>query len=100
MSLPGSYEAYDWHHDSDTDPIRILVELDAERWEVRKIHLFRDGTLAYATAGESSGDCELSDVAYPLSDEILESLEFTVYPITRGKFEQLWQLATEDVPHA
>jgi hypothetical protein len=43
-----------WKHDHPEEPIVLYSELDEDRWEVRKVEVFRVGSAGYATATSSS----------------------------------------------
>ncbi len=58
--MPGgaqvTYIKVRWLHTSPDDPVLLYSELDAERWEQRKVDIFADGRTGFADAAEQSGD--------------------------------------------
>jgi hypothetical protein len=45
-----TYLECEWIHDFPDDPVLLYSELDRERWETRKVDLFRDGSKGWADA--------------------------------------------------
>ena len=39
-----------WHHEKPDNPVELFSELDDERFEVRKVEIFRDGRKCFAGA--------------------------------------------------
>src|SRR5262249_25192281 len=39
----GEWIRVEWRHDSPDDPVVLYSELDAERWETRKVDVYADG---------------------------------------------------------
>ncbi|MFC4426398.1 DUF6881 domain-containing protein [Deinococcus navajonensis] len=94
MSALLTYETYEWHHEFEDEPIRIYAELDEERWELRKVEVYRDGRTYYAADGLSTGETRLGDVPVSPLDEIKTDAEFSGCRITTTEFELIWQAAT------
>jgi hypothetical protein len=44
-----------WHHELPDEPVWLFSELDDERYEVRKVEVYRNGTRTYADAERRSG---------------------------------------------
>ena len=42
-----------WNHDRSDEPVELWSELDGESWEVRKVEVFPDGHLGFASRDES-----------------------------------------------
>ena len=83
-----------WHHENPDDPVELLSELDDERFEVRKVEIFRDGRRCFADASAHSGNTALGIVAVPPLEEIASDRQFTLRIITREEFEAAWVAAT------
>lgn len=79
-----------WHHEGSQDPIRLVSELDAQRYEVRKLEFFRSGAVGFARPGRHSEGTELGELPVPPLAEINASSEFTGTLIAGTAFEQLW----------
>lgn len=82
-----------WIHDSMTEPNVILCELDAERWEVRKVEICADGSITWADSSQSTGNTGLAEAALPPDEEINSQPEFRIAAITRAEFEVAWSRA-------
>jgi hypothetical protein len=96
---PNSYIRVEWKHEYDDDPITLYSELDEERWEVRKVEMFRDGHVTWADAKGSIGTTQLGDQPVPAVAEIAANQEFVVKEISRAEFEAAWDAAFEsDAP--
>lgn len=37
-----------WFHENSDEPVVLMSELDASRYEVRKVEIFADGRIGYA----------------------------------------------------
>jgi hypothetical protein len=83
-----------WKNAPVNRPAEYYSELDESRWETRKVEVFRDGRLGFASAMESTPDTELGIVPVPSLAEIESQLEFDVRLIEAEEFEALWKRAT------
>jgi hypothetical protein len=79
-----------WRHAFPSDPIVIYSELDDDRWEARKVEVFPDGSLGYASAEGSSCSTELSSEQHPPLQEIARDRQFEPAEITKQEFEEIW----------
>lgn len=80
-----------WLHQSQDDPIRLVSELDADRHEVRKLEIFRNGTVGFASQLKHSPGTQLGyGGPIPSLDEINQGVEFHAAAISAGEFEKLW----------
>jgi hypothetical protein len=84
------YIKVQWLHSHPDEPILLYSELDDARWEIRKVELFPDGSVGYASAKESAKSTRLGLVPVPPLEEIAEDPEFEPLEITKGEFEQVW----------
>jgi hypothetical protein len=82
-----------WNHDRSDEPVELWSELDAGSWEVRKVEVFPDGRLGFASRDESTEDTELGLAPVPAFEEIARDPEFSPEPITQAQFEDVWDLA-------
>jgi hypothetical protein len=57
-----SYLKVEWHHDLPDDPVWLFSELDGERYEVRKVEVYRDGTRTFADSTRHSGTTMLGEI--------------------------------------
>jgi hypothetical protein len=83
-----------WKHEHPDEPVLLYSELDDERYEVRKVDVFRDGALGYADNSQSHGKGTiLAAVPIPSITEIGSNPEFRASTITRDEFETMWRKA-------
>ena len=80
-----------WHHSFPDEPVRLVSELDAERYEVRKLEFFADGHVDFADADQCSGGTWLGQEPCPPLAEINEQEEFTGTTMEAAAFEELWR---------
>jgi len=80
-----------WIHRQPDIPVEIVVECDESRYETRKVEIFLDGGVYWATGTESTGDTRLGDQPYPPDEEILAMEEFRFAEISRDEFESVWK---------
>ena len=64
------YSKLIWTHSHAEMPREILSEYDAEGWEQRKVEIFADGAMSYASQHESSNGAQLSLIQRPSDDEV------------------------------
>jgi uncharacterized protein DUF6881 len=86
-----SYIRVRWLHDHPDDPVDLWSELDAERFEVRKVEIWRDGRVGFASRGRESGGTMLGTVATPPLSEIAADPEFEPEEISEVEFERFWR---------
>jgi hypothetical protein len=84
------YIRVNWKHQYPDEPVTLYSELDDGRWEVRKVEVFRDGRIGYASAEEQSGGTYLGELPTPELSEIGEDPEFDPLEITQVEFEFVW----------
>lgn len=83
-----------WLHNDPSSPEWIAAEVDGERWEVRKVEIFPDGSKGWAAGGEACGTTFLGIEPVPLLTEFARDQQFVVEMITAAEFESLWQRRT------
>jgi hypothetical protein len=86
-----------WLHSDPRDPVRLVSELDAENRELRKLEVYGDGRVHFASKQRASGSTRLSEEPLPSLAEISGQAEFEGKEIDAELFESLWR---EHVPHA
>jgi len=79
-----------WKHHHSDEPVILYSEVDDNRFEVRKIDVFRDGRCGYASSDGASGGTKLGLVAVPALNEIASDPQFEPVEITREEFEEAW----------
>ncbi len=89
MFMSEYMEVY-WIHQSEDEPVWLYSELDTQRLEKRKIDIYKDESFGIAGAGMEFGGTILSAEAVPNIEDINKDKEFIAKPISREKFEELW----------
>jgi hypothetical protein len=82
-----------WIHENRNDPVILLSELDADRYEVRKVEVFADGRLGFADADRSSDGTELGEKPVPAASHIAADHQFIVETFDAEGFERAWLAA-------
>lgn len=83
-----------WIHDDPAYPVFLLSELDESRFEIRKVEIYADGRMGYASEDVEVGDARLGEVPLPPETEIAADPQFVVEPLMASDFEQVWADAT------
>jgi hypothetical protein len=84
-----------WNHSLNEDPVLLYSEIDENRFEVRKLWVYMDGSVGYANSTESFGDVELSYMPTPLLEKIAAHYEFEVLETSNEEFENVWALRSK-----
>ena len=85
-----SYLHVRWEHEHADEPVDLWSELNAERFETRKLEIFRNGRIGYASFDEESGGTRLGERAIPSIGEIASDNQFRPEEISKAAFEKLW----------
>ncbi|MFP3795822.1 MULTISPECIES: DUF6881 domain-containing protein [Paraburkholderia] len=85
-----SYIRVKWIHSIPTEPTVIYSELDVDRWELRKIELYPDGHIGFASATVCAGGSGLSKEPLPQLSEIAGDPQFEPAEVSKSEFEQVW----------
>jgi hypothetical protein len=85
-----NYVDVQWHHSNADNPIRLVSELGADRFETRKIEFWADGRVGYASKDGASRDTGLGDAPVPTNHELNLRGEFSAKEIDARSFQQLW----------
>jgi hypothetical protein len=83
-----------WLHHFDNEPVELLSELDADRMEVRKVEVFRNGILTFAGPQNTVGSTHLAEAQVPPVQVIASDPQFRPSEIDRDTFERAWRTAT------
>lgn len=79
-----------WLIDADEEPYRLISEIGPDNFEVRKIDLFRNGEVGFASKDANTSKTMLGTVEVPTLEEINTDDEFDGKNITADDFEKLW----------
>jgi len=85
-----SYIRVRWQHGHADEPVDLWSELDAARLETRKLEIFRDGRIGYASADEEYGGTRLGEGAVPSIGDIASDTQFEPQEVSKAEFENLW----------
>lgn len=88
------YLKVEWFHSFADEPIVIYAEIDDDRWETRKIEVFRNGELGFSDGESECHSMGLSETQIPSIEEIGSDPEFSPRIITKDEFERMWAQAT------
>ena len=79
-----------WNHTNDYDPIIMYSAIDEERYEMKRLDIFRDGHVAYF---DTRTPMELNEDPYPSDfDAINATDEFDVSEISSIDFENILKM--------
>ena len=81
-----------WSHSIADEPIFLYSELDEGMWEIRKVEVFPDGRVGFASSTEAtpSTNTRLSIEPLPALDEIASDSQFQPVEISKDEFEAVW----------
>jgi len=91
MAVTKSYFHCRWIHDHPDEPVDLYSELDADRYELRKVYVFKDGHGEAAGRGIEMGTTWLSPEPCPPLAEIAAQAGFEPRETTREEFEAVWR---------
>ncbi|GAA6167315.1 DUF6881 domain-containing protein [Sessilibacter corallicola] len=84
-----------WKNSPAGSPVEFYSELDSARYETRKVEIFQNGKICYASKAKSTGETRLGITPVPPIAEIMSQPEFDIKTITKQEFENMWQQATQ-----
>ena len=84
------YIYVEWIHNFIDEPIILISELDENRFETRKIEIYKDGRVGFAINDIEVLNAGLGIVPVPCIDEIASESEFSPKEITKDEFEKFW----------
>jgi hypothetical protein len=94
-ALITAYVRVRWDHGFAAEPVEILSELGDDRYEVRKVEVYRDGRLDWADADRDTDAIGLGEIPFPALEEINSQAEFRAEAITAAEFEAAWTRARQ-----
>jgi len=84
------YVDVQWRHKSANDPLRLVSEMDDQRYEVRKLEFFPSGLVGFASLSESAHGTKLGEAPIPPLSQINNDPQFAGVAIDSAAFEALW----------
>jgi len=85
-----SYIKVKWLHNDADYPVLLYSELDDFRWEIRKVEIWADGKVGYASSIGDDGKTRLGITTVPPIDVIAANNEFEPVEIPKAEFEKIW----------
>ena len=85
-----NYLTVRWKHSLSTEPVLLYSEIDDDRWERRKVEVFRDGRQGYANSDEAIGSTRLGLEPLPELNVIASDKQFEPMEISKEEFERVW----------
>lgn len=85
-----SYIRVKWLHSHPDEPVELWSELDADRFEVRKVEVWADGRVGYAARGREVGGTKLGGRAAPPLEEIASDPQFEPAEVSKAEFDRFW----------
>jgi uncharacterized protein DUF6881 len=79
-----------WSHSFLKEPVEVYSEHDESGWERRKVEVFRDGSLGFASQTDTAGGTKLSLIPCPPDEEVTSDAQFKVSEISEEEFERIW----------
>jgi len=86
-----------WITAPDDEVVDWYDELDSERWSIRCVRRFRDGSLKAYSYASPDWRHEMPEMPLPPLEEINDNPDFSAKEITKAEFEAVWEKATRDV---
>ncbi|WP_396654028.1 DUF6881 domain-containing protein [Mechercharimyces sp. CAU 1602] len=83
-----------WIHELQDEPTEYYLEVDQKGFEIRKIVMYRDGKVEFATETIEYG-AFLSPVPVGTVEEISEEKEFEATEISKQEFLNIWESKVE-----
>lgn len=83
-----------WKHEFTDEPVELYSELDDWNNEIRKVEVYRNGKVGYATIDLSYNNTFLSKYELPDIIEINQDEQFYATPISKDDFEIIWDNVT------
>ncbi|MEV4611329.1 hypothetical protein AB0K43_01830 [Kitasatospora sp. NPDC049258] len=87
------YVKVEWAHEFEDEPVMYLSEIAEDRYETRKVQIYRSGRIEWADEAHETATAGLSEVPFPPLEEIDSQPEFTASLIEESDFESAWNRA-------
>lgn len=87
-----SFIKVQWIHDDEDDPIFYFCELDMERYESRRVEVFKDGRHVSMDHAAMDALQPLEVYPVPAIDELNSMGPFRAEEIGSQEFERVWKL--------
>ena len=87
------YYCVRWLHAICAEPIIIYTEVDESLWERRKVEVYSDGRIGFASEAQSFHGSMLSIEPLPSIEVIAKDPQFEPEEIDQAEFETVWNQA-------
>jgi hypothetical protein len=87
------YQKVRWPHNFPNEPVWIYEEIGDEGNEQRKVEVYSDGSLGYASRTEDAHGTRLACEPIPSLTTIASNSEFEPTEISHEEFEMAWAKA-------
>ncbi|CAH1203852.1 hypothetical protein PAECIP111891_02448 [Paenibacillus allorhizoplanae] len=84
------YIYVEWKHSFIDEPIILISEIDENRFETRKIEIYRNGKVGFAYQDVEVMNTRLSIESVPSIEEIATEVDFIPKTILKEEFEKFW----------
>jgi hypothetical protein len=86
-----------WVTAPDDEAVDWYDELDPQRWSIRCVRRFRDGSLKACSYASPDWRDEMPEASLPPLEEINDNPEFVAKEISKAEFEVVWEEAIRSV---
>lgn len=93
LGPPASWFHGVWLDAPPDEPVDWYDELDPERWSIRCVRRFRDGSLKARSYASADWRSQMPEAPIPPLEEINENPEFRAREISQDEFEVAWKEA-------
>ena len=91
-----TYIKVKWIHDSLEYPEVLYSELDDDRYEIRKVEIYKSGTIGFVNEHRSY-QANLGECPIPEPNEINNDPQFQCTEISKTEFEEVWEAAIRNL---
>jgi hypothetical protein len=86
-----------WTTAPDDEAVDWYDELDPQRWSIRCVRRFRDGSLKAYSYASPDWRHEMPEAPIPPLEGINDNPDFFAKEISKVEFEEVWEATTRDV---
>jgi hypothetical protein len=83
-----------WLHEHMGEPVAIYSEIDSLLWETRKVEVFRNGAMGFASKTSSAHSTRLTEIRMPAVVDINLDRQFIACEVSASEFNDVWAKAT------
>jgi hypothetical protein len=93
VEIAMDYVKVRWSHDYPDTTVAYFIELRDDRYETRRVQVYRDGRMEWADRDHESATVRLSERAFRPLDEINAQPQLTAESIDAEEFNTVWRQA-------